>query len=481
MKKRIPGRRVGFSDKCGVFGISGHREASKIAYLGLHALQHRGQESAGIAVSNGRLIRTYKQMGLVGDVFDEAVLEKLEGSRAIGHVRYSTAGDSSIRNAQPIGAEYAKGSIAVCHNGTLTNFSELKSSLEKEGSIFGTGSDTECFIHLIARSGRGRVVDRIIEALGQVEGAYSLLFLTEQALIAVRDPFGIRPLVLGKLGRSAMVSSESTSFDLVSGRLLRDLSPGEVLVVENGAARMKSLFPFDKRQRHLCIFEFIYFARPDSIIEGLSVHNVRKALGRQLAIEQPVDADIVIPVPDSGTPAAMGYSEASGIPFELGFIRSHYVGRTFIEPRQTIRNFGVKLKLGTIREVFKGKRVVVVDDSIVRGTTSAKIVKMVRAAGARQVHVRISSPPTRYSCHYGIDTPTRKELIAAFSEVGKIEDYLTADSLGYLSLEGCLQSVGSREGFCHACFSGSYPVPVKPGPKVRQARLIMGNDMRDMF
>jgi amidophosphoribosyltransferase len=477
MRKRISGRSRAFSDKCGVFGVSGHREASKIAYLGLHALQHRGQESAGIAVSNGRLIKTYKQMGLVGEVFDEAVLEMLEGPRAIGHVRYSTAGDSTVRNAQPIGAEYSKGSIAVCHNGTLTNFTELKSLLEKEGSIFGTGSDTECFIHLIARSGRGKVIDRIIEALGQVEGAYSLLFLTEQSLIAVRDPYGIRPLALGKLGRSAMVSSESTSFELVSGKLLRDVSPGEVLIVENGAAKMKSVFPFDRRKRHLCIFEFIYFARPDSIIEGLSVHNVRKALGRQLAIEQPAQADIVIPVPDSGTPAAMGSSEASGLPFELGFIRSHYVGRTFIEPKQTIRNFGVKLKLGTIREVFKGKHVVVVDDSIVRGTTSAKIVKMVRAAGARQVHVRISSPPTRYSCHYGIDTPTRKELIAAFSEVGKIEDYLTADSLGYLSLEGCLQAMGSREGYCHACFSGQYPVPVRPGPKVRQARLIIGNDM----
>jgi len=480
MKKPTPDRRSDFVDKCGVFGISGHREASKIAYLGLHALQHRGQESAGIAVSNGKLIRTYKQMGLVREVFDETVLERLDGARAIGHVRYSTAGDSSIRNAQPIGAEYAKGSIAVCHNGTLTNFSELKSALERDGSIFGTGSDTECFIHLIARSGRGKVVDRIIEALGQVEGAYSLLFLTEQALIAVRDPYGIRPLALGKLGRAAMLSSESTSFDLVSGRLLRDVSPGEVLIAGNNAGKTKSIFPFDRKQRHLCIFEFIYFARPDSIIEGLSVHNVRKALGRQLAVEQPVDADIVIPVPDSGTPAAMGFSEASGIPFELGFIRSHYVGRTFIEPKQSIRNFGVKLKLGTIREVFRGKRVVVVDDSIVRGTTSAKIVKMVRAAGAKQVHVRISSPPTRYSCHYGIDTPTRKELIAAFSEIGKIEDYLTADSLGYLSLDGCLQALGSKEGYCHACFSGDYPVPIKPGPKVRQARLIMGNDMRDM-
>jgi amidophosphoribosyltransferase len=466
------------ADKCGVFGVADHREASKITYLGLHALQHRGQESAGIAVSNGKVLTTHKRMGLVQEIFDRSILDRLAGTTAIGHVRYSTAGDSSLRNAQPIAAEYARGSIAVCHNGTLTNFAEIKGTLEKEGSIFGSGSDTECFIHLIARSPRGKVIDRIIESLGQVEGAYSLLFLTEHDLVAVRDPFGVRPLALGKLGRSLLISSESTSFDLVSGRLLRDIAPGEVaLFSRENASTVRSVFPFDRQERHLCIFEFIYFARPDSVIDGLTVYSVRKALGRQLAVEQPADADIVIPVPDSGTPAAIGFSQQSGIPFEMGFIRSHYVGRTFIEPRQSIRHFGVKLKLGTARDALRGKRVVVIDDSIVRGTTSHKIVKMLRAAGARKVHLRVSSPPTRFSCHYGIDTPTRHELIAAFKEIGTIEDVLQADSLGYLSLEGCLKAAGSTAGFCHACFSGQYPIPIRQRPKVRQARLIIGDEV----
>ena len=467
-----------FRDKCGIFGIVNQKEASNLAYLGLHALQHRGQESAGIAAADGKIIRTYKQMGLVQEVFDQGILHKLEGPNAIGHVRYSTAGDSSVRNAQPIAVEYSKGSIAVCHNGTLTNFDELKTVLEKQGSIFESGSDTEIFIHLIARSSRGKVVDRILESLGQVEGAYSLLFLTENQMIAVRDPMGIRPLVLGRKRRAHMISSESTSFDLVGGRLVRDVKPGEVLVFDRkNDWAPRSVFPFDRRPKHLCIFELIYFARPDSVIEGLGVYNTRKQFGRQLAIEQPADADIVIPVPDSGTPAAIGFAQQAGIPFEMGFIRSHYVGRTFIEPKQSIRHFGVKLKLGSVKSLIRGKRVVVVDDSIVRGTTSHKIVKMLRTAGARKVHVRISSPPTRYSCYYGIDTPTRKELIASFKAISKIENYLTADSLGYLSLEGCLKAAGAGEGYCHACFSGDYPVPIKPHPRVRQARLIIGSDI----
>lgn len=473
--KRIKATR----ESCGIFGVFNHREASKITYLGLHGLQHRGQEAAGIAVTNGRIIRTYKQLGLVSEVFNREILEKLEGKIAIGHVRYSTAGDSSVRNAQPLAAEYARGSIAVCHNGTLTNFPDLRKELEKDGSIFQSGTDTECFIHLIAKSKKGKIINRILEALGEVEGAYSLLFLSENQMIAIRDPYGIRPLVIGKTGKSYLVSSESTPFNLINGKLIRDIAPGEVVIFnENNSHPVESIFPFGKRcETHLCIFEYIYFARPDSTIEGRNIYAVRKALGRQLAMEQPAEADLVIPVPDSGTPAAIGFAQQLGIPFEMGFIRSHYVGRTFIEPNQSIRHFGVKLKLSPVKEILNGKSVVVVDDSIVRGTTSHKIVKMIRAAGAKKVHVRISSPPTRFSCHYGIDTPTRQELIAAFKEIAKIEDFLTADSLGYISLEGCLKAIGAKDGFCHACFSGQYPIPIKPHPKVKQARLIIGTDL----
>jgi len=413
-------------------------------------------------------------MGLVQDVFDAATLDKLQGPAAIGHVRYSTAGDSSPRNAQPIAVEYAKGSIAVSHNGTLTNFHEIRGELERGGSIFESSSDTECFIHLIARSPRARVVDRIIEATGKAQGAFSLLFLTEELMVAVRDPFGFRPLVVGRRGMSWMVSSETASFDLVSGRLLRDVAPGEVLVVERGrAGTPRSILPFAPRPARLCIFEYIYFARPDSVIEGRSVYAARKEMGAQLAREQPAAADVVIPVPDSGTPAAIGYARESRIPFEMGFIRSHYVGRTFIEPKQSIRHFGVKLKLGPVRSVLRGKDVVVVDDSIVRGTTSHKIVKMLRAAGARSVHVRIASPPTCHPCYYGIDTPTRSELIAASGRACMVESYLTADSLGHLSLEGCLAALGRRDGFCHACFSGDYPIRPRRAGQEHRARLIV--------
>jgi len=465
-----------FHEKCGIFGVFNHRESAKITYLGLHALQHRGQESAGMVVSDGKILRTHKQMGLVVEIFDHNTLEMLKGDMAIGHVRYSTTGETTIRNAQPFTAEYSLGAIAVCHNGTLTNFDEIREKLENEGAIFASTSDTESFIHLIAKSKRGLVIDRILESLGEVEGAYSLLFLTKNLLVAARDPHGIRPLILGKLGKSFLLSSESTSFKLLGGKEIKDILPGEVVVFDRNSNPLlyKSIFPFDKKEKHLCIFEFIYFARPDSVIDGISVYHARKKLGIQLAREHYVDADVVVPVPDSGTISALGFSQESSIPFEMGLIRSHYIGRTFIEPSQSIRDFGVKLKLAAVKDVIKGKRVIVIDDSIVRGTTSHKIVRMLRQAGAKKIHLRISSPPTRFPCYYGIDTPTRTELIASFKEKSEIENFLMVDSIGYLSLEGCFKALGSYEGFCHACFSGQYPVPInKQISKYHQTKLII--------
>ncbi|MCC6877049.1 MAG: amidophosphoribosyltransferase [Sandaracinaceae bacterium] len=448
-----------FHDECGVFGVLGAPEAANLTYLGLHALQHRGQESAGIVSSDGERLYSHRALGLVQDVFGERMIERLKGMSAIGHVRYSTAGDTSQRNAQPIVVEYAHGGLAVAHNGNLTNFGELRERLEGEGSIFQTTSDTELIVHLVARSRERSTVDRIVDALRQVEGAYSLVFLTPESLIAVRDPHGFRPLCLGKLKDAYVVASEPPAFHLIGAEYLRDVRPGEMIVVDAGG--MRSLEPFESKPARMCIFEYVYFARPDSLLGGAGVYEVRKRLGRILAEEAPVEADVVIPVPDSGVASAMGYAAGLGLPFELGLIRSHYVGRTFIEPAQSIRHFGVRLKLSPVRSVLEGKRVAVVDDSIVRGTTSQKIVRMLREAGAREVHLRISSPPTRWPCFYGIDTPSRGELIASSHSTDEIARFVTSDSLGYLSVEGLHRAVGGNQ-YCDACFSGDYPVPVRP-------------------
>jgi amidophosphoribosyltransferase len=474
---------------CGVYGIWGAKEASNLAYLGLHALQHRGQESAGIVSSDGGRLFAHRALGLVQDAFDQRVLEKLPGDRAIGHVRYSTAGGAGLKNAQPLAVDYAGGSLAVAHNGNFTNFEELRARLEDEGSIFQSSSDTEVLVHLVARSRERSLVDKIVDGLRQVEGAYSILFMTNDELVAVRDPHGFRPLCLGNLpgqngGAAVVFASEPPAFDLVGAEYVRDLSPGEMIVVDKTGLR--SLRPFEEKERRMCIFEYVYFARPDADLGGTSVYEARRRLGETLAEEQPADADVVIAVPDSGVPSAMGYAKRLAIPFEVGLIRSHYVGRTFIEPSQSIRHFGVKLKLSPIRGVLAGKRVVVVDDSIVRGTTSRKIVKMLRDAGASAVHMRISSPPTRWPCFYGIDTPSRNELVAASHSPSEIAKYVTADSLGYISIEGLHRSVdsageGSTKGmaggsagpatrYCDACFSGHYPVSFSEVPLRAQKR-----------
>jgi amidophosphoribosyltransferase len=446
-------------EECGIFGIYNHNEASNLTYLGLYALQHRGQESCGIVSSDGTTLHAHKRMGLVADVFgNQEIFKKLPGKSAIGHVRYSTAGASVEKNVQPIMVDYSRGSIAVAHNGNLVNAHLLKAELEAYGSIFQTTMDTEIIIHLLAITHTNSLVDRIVDALNRIKGAYCLLFLTESRMIAVRDPNGFRPLCLGKLGDAWVVASESCALDLIEAEFVREIEPGEMIVCTKDGA-MKSLFPFKKVEPTPCIFEFVYFARPDSYIFGKNVYLARKELGRQLAREHAIDADIVIPVPDSGVPAAMGYAEESGIRFDMGLIRNHYVGRTFIEPAQAIRHFGVKIKLNPVREILKDKRVVVIDDSIVRGTTSRKIVKMVRNAGAKEVHMRISSPPTSYPCYYGIDTPNRKELISSSHTIDEICRYITADSLGYLSEKGLVNSVGMENtGFCKACFAGTYPV-----------------------
>ena len=450
-----------FHDECGVFGVLGHAEAANITYLGIHALQHRGQESAGIAALDAGQIQVHKTMGLVADNFDAATLARLPGSAAIGHTRYSTAGQSRIENAQPFVFKGSVGPIAVAHNGNLVNAEELRASLEEQGAIFTGSSDTELVLHLIAREREGTAVERIQRALAQVRGAYSLLFLTQDSIIAVRDPLGFRPLVLGKLRGAPVFASETCAFDLIEAKLEREVEPGEMVVADASGVRTVQKLPPQRSGK--CIFELIYFARPDSQVFGRSVYRTRKELGRRLAIEQPAEADVVVPVPDSGVAAALGYSEESGIPYDMGLIRSHYVGRTFIEPSQSIRHFGVKLKLNPVQPVVKGKRVVVVDDSIVRGTTSRKIVKMLRDAGAKEVHVRISAPPTKWPCYYGIDTPVRKELIGATHTVEEIAKYVTADSLGYLSEKGMHEAVRAEpRTFCDACFTGEYLVQLTP-------------------
>jgi len=441
---------------CGIFGIFNHTEASNHAYLGLYALQHRGQESAGIVSSDGKQLHHYRQMGLVSEIFTHDTLKRLPGKSAIGHVRYSTAGSSELKNAQPFVVDYAKGSIAIAHNGNLTNSSGIRSELESNGSIFQSTMDTEVIVHLIARSKAKTFVDRTIQALYQIEGAYSLLFLTEKEMIVARDPFGFRPLSLGQLKDAPVVASETCAFDLMGAKFLREIEPGEILLINTEG--IQSFKPFPLKPLHQCIFEFIYFARPDSFLFRRNVYEVRKSLGIQLAEESPAEADMVVPIPDSGIPATLGYAHASKISFEMGMIRNHYVGRTFIEPEQSIRHFGVKIKLNPVKGLMEGKRIVTVDDSIVRATTSRKINKMFRNAGAKEIHVRISSPPITDPCFFGIDTPKRSELIASSHTVKEIQKYINANSLSYLSLEGLKRCVEDEaENFCYACFTGNYP------------------------
>jgi amidophosphoribosyltransferase len=428
-----------------------------MSYLGLHALQHRGQESSGIVSSDRQHLYSHREMGLVVDIFDRDTLRKLPGDMAIGHNRYSTSGESEFKNAQPFVVETGFGSLAIAHNGNLVNAMEVRRELERDGAIFQSTMDTEVIVHLMARAEGGELPDRLVSALRRVEGAYSLLLLSSEMLIAARDPQGFRPLVLGHVDGAPVFASESCALDLIGAAFEREIEPGEVVVVRDG--KTESFHPFPEEANAHCVFELIYFSRPDSLIFGKNVHEVRKELGRRLAMEADVTADVVVPVPDSGVPAALGYAEAADLPFETGLIRNHYVGRTFIEPRQSIRHFGVKLKLNPVRSVITGRRVVVVDDSIVRGTTSRKIVQMLQEAGAREVHVRISSPQTTHPCYYGIDTPTRQELVAATHDLEEIRNYITADSLKYLSLEGLCSTVcTNQESFCYACFTGEYPV-----------------------
>ena len=444
-------------EECGIFGIFGHSEAANLTYLGLYALQHRGQESVGIATSDGAKLQVHRAMGYVADAFDEPTISKLTGMSAVGHVRYSTAGESGLKNAQPILIDCAHGEIAICHNGNLVNAQELRDALVSQGSIFQTTSDTEVLLHLYARSRAGSPEQALVESVSQAQGAFSLVLLTKDRLIAVRDPHGFRPLTLGRLGDAYIVCSETCALDLIDAEWIRDIEPGEMLIV--GPDGAKSLHPFAPAPRAHCIFEHVYFARPDSYVFGQSVNEVRTELGRRLAREQPVGADVVVPIPDSGVCAATGFSEQSGLPLQMGLIRNHYVGRTFIEPHQSIRHFGVRVKLNPVKSILNGRRVVLVDDSIVRGTTSRKIVRMVRAAGASEVHMRISCPPTISPCFYGVDTPKRSELIAATHSLDEIRRYIGADSLGYLSLEGLKASVGSSRGsYCTSCYTGEYPV-----------------------
>lgn len=450
-------------EECGIFGIIDHADASAHTALGLHALQHRGQEAAGIVSSDGKQSYSYRALGLVGDNFNNpSVMEKLKGSAAIGHVRYSTTGDTLLRNVQPLFADFSFGSLAIAHNGNLTNAMHLRKQLILRGSIFQSTSDTETIIHLIATSGKSTVEERIIDALKQVEGAYSLVILANEALIGVRDPYGVRPLVLGKLGDAYVLASETCAFDIIGAEFVRDVAAGEMVVISGGEVR--SLHPFTKTPPRFCIFEYVYFARPDSIVETRNVYTTRQNIGMELAREAPVAADIVVPVPDSGIPAALGFSKASGMPFELGIIRNHYIGRTFIEPSDSVRHLGVKLKHNANLSVIEGKRVVLVDDSIVRGTTSKKIVNMVKEAGAKEVHMRIASPPTTHSCFYGVDTPERSQLMAANHDVQAMAEIIGVNSLAFISLNGLYRAVGeaARNGdapqFCDACFSGDYPI-----------------------
>src|ERR1700685_724916 len=456
-----------FHDECGVVAIFAHPEAEKLAYLGLHALQHRGQESAGIVTSDGVSSRVYKAMGLVADIFTEDVLAKIRGTLAIGHTRYSTAGDSALLNAQPILVQSNKGSIAVAHNGNLVNALQVRARLESQGSIFQTSSDTEVIVHLIALSKEHTLPEAVADALRRVEGAFSLVMMSNDRVFAVRDPRGCRPLAMGRIAAlegqkhdTIVFASETCAFDLIGADYVRDVKPGELIVV--GPEGISSRFYSTAAPQSSCIFEHVYFSRPDSIVFGRAVQTSREELGRQLAREAGVDADLIVPVPDSGVTGAVGYAAESGIPFRFGLIRNHYVGRTFIEPSQSVRDFGVRLKLNPVRSLLEGKRIVLIDDSIVRGTTSRKIVRMVRSAGAREVHLRISCPPTISPCFYGVDTPSKRELIAANKSVQEIREFIGADSLAYLSLEGLKKACGEGEGlrYCTACYTGKYPTEI---------------------
>ncbi|TVR97625.1 MAG: amidophosphoribosyltransferase [Rhodospirillales bacterium] len=452
-----------FHDECGVFGIFGHDDAAAAAALGLHSLQHRGQEAVGIVTFDGEHFHSHKALGLVGDNFgSQAVIRRLPGDAAVGHVRYSTTGDTVLRNVQPLFADLEFGGLAIAHNGNLTNAYGVRKGLVHRGAIFQSTTDSEAIIHLIATSHYSTVVDRLIDAMRQLEGAYSLVALTRRKLIGMRDPFGVRPLVLGRLGSASILASETCALDIIGAEFVRDVEPGEIVVIDD--AGLRSIRPFAKVPRRFCIFEYIYFARPDTTLEGRNVYEVRKRIGAELARENGVDADLVVPVPDSGVPSAIGYAEQSGIPFELGIIRNHYVGRTFIEPKDRIRHLGVKLKHNANAARLKGRRVILVDDSIVRGTTSVKIVEMVRNAGAAEVHMRISSPPTTHSCFYGIDTPERDELLASSRNVNQMARYIGVDSLAYISIDGLYRAVGEatrdtrQPQFCDACFTGDYPI-----------------------
>ncbi len=446
-------------EECGVFGIYGHADAARLTYLGLYALQHRGQESCGIVTSDGGQLISERAMGHVRDSFDEQRLDRLRGHNAIGHVRYSTAGEVSIRECQPFSVVCQHGPIAICHNGNLPFAGEDRKKLEKEGAIFSSTSDTEVVLHQVARSRAANFVEAIPEVLRETEGAFSMLFLTPKELIAIRDPRGFRPLALGRLDDAWVVASETCAFDLIDAKYVRDVEPGEMIVVNEEGLR--SSHPLKPERHSMCVFEHVYFARPDSIIFGQSVNRSRHKMGQRLAIEQPADADIVVPVPDSGVAAAIGYSAESGLPFRLGLVRNHYVGRTFIEPKQSIRSFGVRIKLNPVRHLIENKRIVLIDDSIVRGTTSKKIVRMVREAGAKVIHVRISCPPTISPCYYGVDTPNKSELIAANYSIEGIRDFIEADSLGYLSLEGMLSSTGlNPDESCVACWNEKYPTRI---------------------
>ncbi len=454
-----------FHEECGVFGVFGHPDAAALTALGLHALQHRGQEAAGIVAYDGEQFSAHRGMGLVSDNFSsKEVIERLRGHAAIGHVRYATTGEVVMRNVQPLFADFEFGGLAICHNGNLTNSYQLRRQLVRRGSLFQSTSDTEVIIHLIATSLKETVVDRLTDALRQVEGAYSLVGLSQDALIGLRDPLGVRPLVIGKLADAWILSSESCALDIIGANFVRDVEAGEIVMI--GPGGVKSLKPFDPAAKRFCVFEYIYFARPDSVMEGHSVYEARKRIGQELAREAPVDADVVVPVPDSGVPAALGYAAESGIPFELGIIRNHYVGRTFIEPTDQIRHLGVRLKHNANRADLEGKRVILVDDSIVRGTTSTKIVDMVRRAGAREVHMRISSPPTSHPCFYGIATPRRDQLLASRFDTAAMAEFIGADSLAFVSIEGLYRAMGEPRRqpgaprYCDACFTGDYPIPL---------------------
>ncbi len=453
-----------FKEECAIFGVFGHREASTLTQLGLFALQHRGQEACGIVSSDGEDLHQIRRMGLVADNFDEKTLQGLPGRSAIGHTRYSTAGKSSVREAQPFSVICQHGQIAICHNGNLPFAGQKRKELEKQGAIFSSTSDTETILHSIARTEARNAVEAIATVLKDTEGAFSLLFLTPEALIAVRDPRGFRPLVLGKMKDTWAVGSETCAFDLIDAEYVREIEAGEMLVIDEKG--LQSFYPFEEKPRSVCTFEHVYFSRPDSIIFGRSVNQSRHLMGRQLAKEHPVEADIVVPVPDSGVAAAIGFSAESNISFRQGIIRNHYIGRTFIEPTQSIRSFGVRLKLNPIQDLIEGRRVVLVDDSIVRGTTSKKIVGMVREAGAKEVHLRISCPPTVSPCYYGVNTPRKAELIAAQMSVEEVRRYIEADSLGYLSMEGMLEAIGFEpNSACVACWNGKYPTEVGNGWK----------------